>query len=777
MIVKKTFLPLVTLYSILGIILSTGKERLLSIVLLAILIILTYIIIQFRSSILLKEKSIIITCFFLCFVFFMLYSQICFSSMENDLKLLDRKMVSMEGSVTRFIGFEEEETKFILKGLSYFEYEIIAKKPNDIKVGDIYVVSGKLYKPVALSNNGQYDYLRSCYSKNISGTIYTKDTGIKKTGEKPLIKYLGNLRNLAIIRATEGISDVEKGIYTALITGSYELLDQNTKDIFRKSGLSHVLSISGTHFGILILPLAFIVSLIIKNKKIAFIIVMIIILSLLVFTGFKVSSVRAAICILTLMLCLCFFYDSNKYSIISIALLIILFLNPLAIYDTGLILSFGSVTSIVLFNDYITKGFNILIDKFKNIFNKKILSINAGLESFFRRLNKPYFKSLSKTILSAICLIISVQPAVIFLSYKLFHIVYPYSVLSNALTFAIIAPLLISIWLSIALPFIFTPVSSFFLKILINIAYNMSELPFSELYIKDIPNICFIIPLFVFTLISLNVISKKYSKILFGTFAMIVNIIIILISLTTKMVFIDVGQGDCALLSTFSGYNLLVDTGKQVDPSCIAWYSGQKLDAVLITHPDNDHCGGLFSLIDSLTVKKIYLPDTDNEKNVKFIDSIEQEYPEIEIELLKRGDCLKGKDFEIYVINPNPNEVYADINDASIVFNLKTKSCNILMTGDADLKKILNNKYLKCDIIKMPHHGDDKVFDKKSLLKTGAAIAIISVGKNNQYNHPKIETIKALNVLRIKYLRTDMDKSITLYLFPKRYMIFKYNSF
>lgn len=306
MSIKRAFIPLITLYSVTAVIMS--KNLNFTNILTGGIILSISIFIHIKDNSIIKSVKLTVFIFyFIIFSIFFFYSRIIIFNIERDFAIENRKDVILTGYICDITKYEEGKFKFILKtdtGYNYF----VTSKMNDFFIGDIIKISGKAYKPEPVSNKGQFDYQKYCYSKNISADIYVNDNDINKTGVVPIQKFIGNIRIKAVNRVMEKLNEDRRGIVTALITGSYAYIDKNTNEIYQNSGLSHILSISGTHFGILILPLYSLFTLISKNKKISIIITIIITIFLLVFTGLKISAVRSALCLITVFICKFFFF-------------------------------------------------------------------------------------------------------------------------------------------------------------------------------------------------------------------------------------------------------------------------------------------------------------------------------------------------------------------------------------------------------------------------------------------------------------------------------------
>ncbi|MFA5341019.1 MAG: ComEC/Rec2 family competence protein [Clostridia bacterium] len=770
--IKKSFILLLTLYSIGGVLLSTNNTPVVTFLFL-LLILNTCFIFHKETTVSAKTKIIIVLIYSIICIFFFIYSKLVFRNICNNYSDVNRNRIEINGYISEISRNDENEFKFVLKSNNGYKYNIVTKKSNML-IGDILCITGKIYKPEPISNKGAFDYLRYCYSKNISADIYADNEDIVKISTNHTYEFIGKIRRFALNRVMGNLNDNNKAIAAALITGSYEYMDEKTTEIFRKSGLSHILSISGTHFSILILPLYTIITVLTNNKRISIILIIVIILVLLVFTGMKISAIRSAICMISFLLCRCFFLDTNKYLPICISILVLMFINPLTIFDTGFIMSYGCVISIQVFQKRSKQLLLTALKKINDLLYEKILNNNIKLEDYYRRIKKSFVTKIFKKSISYISLIVSIQPLIIYITYKLFQCIYPYSLISNIITFAIISPMLISLWLGIIFPFLFCPIFSLLYDLLSKTALLFSSFHYSQLYLRYVPDIIFIIIAVIYIFKKVGIFKNKNKIPLLYLSASILCILIFILNSVTKAVFLDVGQGDCALVKTFTGYSILIDTGKSVESSCIAYYTGNHINTVMITHADSDHCGAIFKILEDFNVDKVCLPYSEDEKNVNLYNEIKSAYPNIKVEMLKRGDVIEDRKFHIKILNPDKKIKYKDINEASLVFSLQTNSCNLLFTGDTDLKIISKDSYLLSDIIKMPHHGDSNVIDEETLRYISSHTGIISVGKYNYYGHPEKETLDIMKKLKMNILRTDINGSIRIYMLNDKYYIFKY---
>ena len=232
-----------------------------------------------------------------------------------------------------------------------------------------------------------------------------------------------------------------------------------------------------------------------------------------------------------------------------------------------------------------------------------------------------------------------------------------------------------------------------------------------------------------------------------------------------KISFLDVGQADSILVQV-DNENMLIDAGNNNDGKNIVDYLNKQnitnFKYVIGTHAHEDHIGGMDNIIQSFNIEHFYMPDviTTTKTFEDVLDSLENkkirfETPNID-DKLNLGEALIDI---IYVGNDDNN-----LNNTSIVLKITYKNMKFLFTGDIekDIEKELLNKDISANILKVAHHGSSTSSSKSFIKKVSPEYAIISVGKNNSYNHPNKSTLDTLNEYNIKTLRTDELGTIIL---------------
>jgi competence protein ComEC len=229
---------------------------------------------------------------------------------------------------------------------------------------------------------------------------------------------------------------------------------------------------------------------------------------------------------------------------------------------------------------------------------------------------------------------------------------------------------------------------------------------------------------------------------------------------------LDVGQGDALFIESPSGTQVLIDSGpskkilgrlQQMMP-----FYDKTIDAIILSHADQDHLGGFLDVLKNYKVGKIFesgtISDSKTYKNLE--EEIKnQNIPDIPS---KKGMRLNlGGGAIMDILFPDRDVSNWDTNDGSMVARLSYGNAKIMLTGDATKKTegiILSENVkesLQSSILKVSHHGSHTGTSKEFLDAVSPAYALISVGKDNKYGHPHQDTLDALNLFGAKIFRTD----------------------
>lgn len=238
-----------------------------------------------------------------------------------------------------------------------------------------------------------------------------------------------------------------------------------------------------------------------------------------------------------------------------------------------------------------------------------------------------------------------------------------------------------------------------------------------------------------------------------------------------KVHFIDVGQGD-AILVQVNNINLLIDSGPKENKRDLLNYLDSlkisTLDYVIATHPHEDHIGNMHSIINRYNVTYFYSPKvTHTSKSFeKMIEALISKNKKINVLDVNTKSIDLGNHTSFTIYSPFPRDYGENLNLYSAVFKIKYKNTSFLFTGDAEKlneNEILNNNIsIDADVLKVAHHGSSTSTSSAFLKEIDPRIAVISVGKDNKFNHPTKETLSNLDEQVKLIYRTDIDGTVIL---------------
>ena len=666
----------------------------------------------------------------------------------------------------------------------------------EIGIGDEIVAKGSLYPFNEATNYGQFDQRKYYYAKGIYLKLYSDEIKSIKKNESLLSGIKDILYNVSVA-FQNGLGKIfdenKKGILSAMLTGNKSEIDEDTKDIYKRIGIAHILSISGLHITLLGLGL-FRILLKITNRlnfSIYFSLIFIFLYGLL--TGFPISTQRAVIMMFCMLIGRLLFRVYDGQSAAGLAAIIILTINPSEIFETGFLLSFFAVFGIFAGNE-IRVNLQIKNPILKYIFP----GLSAQIATFPLILRTYYSFSPYSFIANPILLPFM---SIIIMSGIIAGIFGVFYILSGTEFFY-------------AAGCIAGGPADFFLCRYEETAEKLLSLPFSDI-ICGCPTVagCVIYYILLFFIVTMSswlyfgkrkldnfadvkknvyiydnkignwVFDKNHKYRLYVSEAAAIFLVLCLMSLSVLfriyengiyVGFIDVGQGlsvyvkseNCQILAD-GGSSNVKDVGKYRIEPFLLWKGCSELDYVLISHTDADHISGIKELIKNDRIKIKQLLIGTNYDDSEELISLAKAY-DIAVTYVKAGDRITdGSDFVIDILAPDSEFIYEDKNQASMVAKIHDGNFGLLFTGDSDI--FSESEYVKylntdesIDVLQCPHHGSKYSSSELMLNKAKPKIAVISCSKTNSYGHPHIETLERLQMSGCDAYNTAESGMITI---------------
>lgn len=561
------------------------------------------------------------------------------------------------------------------------------------------------------------------------------------------------------------LDPAETGLLLGLLAGDRSGIPDAIRNDFQRTGLVHVLAISGFH----VVLLAGILSVFLKATRLPHKAANIIAIALLFIyvpvTGGSPAVKRAVLMFAIPQLGTMFGKPANTFNSLGVALLFILLPDPSLLWNTGFQLSATATAGILLGNS---------CNPFK--------SVPEGLrKSSLWKLAEGYV--LSPTYVT-LCATLATAPFLIH-HYKTLS---PHAWLGNIIIVPLVSWGMQAGLFALLSPFepmcdIFCAAAGFFLRMASFLTRLLSDSsgaaitvgPFSPAILLLLGALFALLPA-----IRKNAIAKRFAILCLLLFSVIfcVQGYMRISHPSWNLALIDVGQGDSILLTTPSGKHILVDSGdrskrdmgKDVIVPFLRHSGIQRLDALVITHPDLDHFGGASSILRTFPVKEVWINECSRteakEDWQKTIATAADR--EIPIRDIGRGFTWTERHFEIQAVHPNPNSAAglkcSDANQGSITLRAHGLGHSAMLTGDltaAGEKEILASEAkIRSDILKLGHHGSKTSSSAPFLDAVAPRLALISSGRKNRFRHPSKQVIERLDSLHIPYLNTATSGTV-----------------
>jgi len=657
-------------------------------------------------------------------------------------------------------------------------------------VYDRVIFSARIRKPRNFKNPGGFDYVRWLAFQNIYSICHVStDTLVSKIGiqkGRRLLREVDGFR----IRVGEAIDRFAASpanlLLRALILGERRIVPKDIRESFNRSGTAHILAISGLHIGIVaavayflfrqLLSLSERLLLAVNVPKISALFSLVPVVLYALIAGASVSVQRASIMVATYMVALLFGRERDVYHALALAALVILLIEPSALFGPSFQLSFVSVLGICFFSP-------------------RIGSLLPKKDPLLRQLEHP----LRARIASRIVLFVLVSFSALLATAPLVAYHFNRFSLSGVFANLVIVPLVGCLVVPLSLlGAAFSPLFSNISACLFSVSAALCNSAIAAAhFLAAIPWTSFLVPaptlselasfyLFLVALFLWKFFRLPKQLLFVSCFLLVATIAYGHFHFRPhgfQAVFVDTGQGDAALLRFPQGKTMLIDgggfydhsfdTGENIIAPLLLRNRIGRIDYLVMTHPHPDHFGGLLFIAENFSIQEFWSNgDSVGDPNFEHLRAILRKKG-VAMHVLDSGSpdrIIQGVKVEF--LHPSPNyfparyDTNAYLNNRSLVIRFSYRKVQYLFAGDvhaaAEERLLATTADVSSLVLKVPHHGSTTSCSIPFVAAVSPRIAVCSVGYQNPFGLPHAQVLQRLRDIGCTVYRTDLDGAVAI---------------
>lgn len=693
-------------------------------------------------------------------------------------------------------GYKE----FVWKGAGGCEVRIANAAGQEICAGNKIRVYGKLNVAREASNPGQFDAFRYYAGQGIYATVRAVKTEVLDNSVFYVTQAMYQWKEKIKHIFSKLYMENEAGILAAMLVGDKTLLPDEIKELYQRSGISHILAISGLHISLLAMGLYHLLIRYGIPPIVRIPITTAFLLFYVLFSGGSTSAWRATIMCLILLVSYGTRRSYDMLSALLAAAIVLTAISPWELYTAGFLLSFGAVIGVAAAKEI-----------------EKAMEWRRKQRWEKKRQGRHKLSAIESAFLYSGMITCMTTPV----SLLFFYEFSPYGVLLNLLVLPFVSLLLLGGLCSLAIGMFSIGAATLAaggVHLLLGwyefVCTMSQKLPFAQVLVGE-PSRFQIAGYYAVSVGAFFLfIQKKKSGcreekrqrttplwIFTCLLALAWGILLFPNHLGFRLSFLDVSQGDCIVVTTEENKTLLFDCGS-TDVGAVGEYRLMPflkqqgiavIDAAIVSHMDADHVNGIKELLlrmppysgreaamrdynGSILIAELVLPKVaePSESYLELVALAEEK--QVAVLFLEAGERLMEQSRSVELTCLSPQNAVKSENDTSLVFLLRTKETEIWLMGDAGTKverslfqtietlraeaENETDAAEKLCILKAGHHGSGTSSDTEFLRILNPDIAILSCGYKNRYGHPHKEVLTALKDLGITVYRTDLDGAV-----------------
>jgi len=654
----------------------------------------------------------------------------------------------------------------------------VGKSNSSFATGDRIRFQGKLKSPRNFGTKGEFDAERFYALKGITATSFVKSNadlllirqGVESKFQRHFDITAAEIGRFIMAR----LPGVEGGVIKALLIGDSADIPQQTKDAYSRTGVNHILSISGFHVGIIALLLfqiwfaisrIFPLTLLYLNfRRFALAASIPLILYYMFLSGAAPATARSVLMLGLLIIGLILERESDPINSLALAAFALLLINPEYLFDISFQLSFLALWGITVITPLLAGRFKQIAPGWRYNF---ILFTAASISAVTVTLLPVayYFQQASITgIISNFFIVPLLGYGAVVIGFAALPFIWLWPAIAGGLLY--LAGLL-------------TAASN-------RIIAFLDRIPTLPLFIPTEAEII----IFLLAMLLITVIRNNPAK---GLILLTVPLFLVLLhqlpakdnDFSLRIDFLSVGQGESTLLTFADNKRMLIDGGGALHEG--GWDIGRQLllptlkkmgvkriDYLVLTHSHPDHLQGVMAAAEEFPVGEFWQSELNAGEDYRKlkeilelrkipIKTVNSDLAEIEISGI-RVRCLHPFSGE------NSGLSVADMNETSLTLRFDSGRLSALFTGDigfsSEERLLKNGSILHATILKVPHHGSRYSSGPEFIAAVSPRVALISAGYKNSFGLPAADTLQKLSAKGVRVYRTDLDGTITV-IFPK----------
>jgi len=655
-------------------------------------------------------------------------------------------------------------------------------EPTDVAYGDEVRGTFRIRHPRRFENPGTFDYPAYLATQGVFLEGWTREPVevVRASRGSPPFAFVFWLRAMLLQRFDAAMPPFEAGLLKATVLGDRSGLTPEMNQAFLDSGTYHILAISGLNVSILAGALFGLFRLLRASPQIAAFASALLVTLYAALAGGSASVIRAAVMADTYLLAVILDRGGELLNTLALSALVLLWWNPRFLFDVGFQLTYLATLGIVL-----------VLPRCEGVLTQVPWPIRWMLESIV-------------ITLAATAMTLPVLAST-------FNRMAPVGILAN-LPIVPLSGLITGLGTAASAILLATPdgfpwlnaVNGWLVDLLLWMAQWFAAWPGSALRVyAPTPGMLIayygiVTAWFVGTSRGDNVAGRRR----WWRWLALACILLLLIQVVLRldppgksprvqMTLLDVGQGEAIFLALPGKRRMLVDAGglpggrfdigaQVVTPFLLHEWVGH-LDVIVLTHPDEDHIGGVPAILRDFKVGEVWSGDAAS-SSTTFLWI--QEYLRLRRVPLRivssRSPAVRWGGATVQILNPSPptRESMRDgrvqrptVDDASVVLKISLADEAVLLTGDIEKKAeevlLRRPEALRARVLKVPHHGSRSSSGGDFVAAVRPEVALISVGYQNRFHHPHAEIVERYQEGGARVLRTDLDGAITVELTPE----------